>query len=169
MGSVGTALGQRDLLAFQKDLRAKIEHGQARAGDLWVPALVAGQSWLFRASDIQKIVLPEKVSRVPGAAQGVAGVVSLNGTIFTLLDFNVLQGKAPVVRTQKSRIIFLDSQSDTSSPVALLVDRVLDLLVLNSPEIAQSEKPFAAGTVRDASDEPTYYVADVAMLSQVIR
>lgn len=93
----------------------------------FIPVISGGTTYLIRTVDVRKVSLYEHVCSVPGAAYGVIGVVSLLGEMHTLLDLNLMfRGKA-VPRVMKSRIIFLQSQ-DTSAPVGLFVERVLDIV-----------------------------------------
>lgn len=95
--------------------------------DLYVPVLSGEMVWLFRPSDICKVSMMENECFVPGAHGGILGIVSLSSDLYTLLDFNLMLSTSPVVRTIKARVIFISSK-DFGSPVALLVDRVLDIV-----------------------------------------
>ncbi len=160
---MSTPSKREGLLEFQQRLHAKIDTRAAAASELCVPVLSAQDSWLFASSSILKIMLPETIVRVPGAPREVLGVVSLEGSVYTLMDFNLLLGRAPVLRNLKSRIVFLAPGLETGAPVALLVERVLDLMGMPELPHQPCERGHALGARADTAGA-VHFIADVASI-----
>lgn len=118
---------QKELASFHNALIGQIESAAEMAiSTLYVPIQSHDEAWLLHSSLVAKIVIPEKITAVPGAPQHIVGIINVSGVIFTLVDFNALLGRSPVPRNSRSRAVCLESTSPVN--VALYVDRVLDFL-----------------------------------------
>lgn len=134
--------------------------------DFFMSVLSGPDVWLIDSNDIVKIASPEKITKVPGAPPRLSGVVSLSGVIYSLIDFNKLNAHGPVIRNNKARIIFLDQKTnddtgDVSEPVALLVDRVFNLMPL--PGIVKQDSSNKSRYIKSIRilDAVAFYVADI--------
>lgn len=66
----------------------KVDTDTGRAGDRrqFVTMTVAGQLFGLPILDVQDIVVPERITRVPLASAEVAGLINLRGKIVTAID-----------------------------------------------------------------------------------
>lgn len=117
------------LFKFQQELTSKLNSPNPSEG-LLVPIASGDDTWLFPSSSVLKIDSSDKISCVPGCDPMIAGVVSLDGSIYTLLDFNIANGHSSVSIGLKSRVVFLDG-GPCDSLIALLVERILPLTSLD--------------------------------------
>ena len=120
-----------ELIKFHQELRRQIEISEVNTAELFAPVLAGNEIWLLKSKEIIKIGAVDKLTSVPGATKHVAGLVSLQGSIYTVLDLNVVLGNSPTIKNNKARIVFLDidgiDESDAGVNFALLVERVLAL------------------------------------------
>lgn len=116
---------RQNLPEFQKRIHEKIEIEDNFLGELIIPVVSNELFWGFRSSEIKKILIPEKIIPVPGAKNFVLGVCHVSGTIYTVVDFNVLLGRAHPIRTAKSRLICFENKEN---PIALYVERAIDMI-----------------------------------------
>lgn len=85
--------------------------------------VIAGEQYALDIERIVEIVTPRPVTRIPNADSSVLGIMSLRGTIVTLLDVRQKLGHPPAgAPTADTRIVVIDSGSET---VGFTVDRVL--------------------------------------------
>lgn len=147
---------------------ARAAAAEPARSELLVPLLSGPEHWLFRSHNIARIALPERITRIPGADSALVGVVSWAGTIYTLVDFNLLLGRTAVLRNMKSRIVFLEQDigatgSEGGAPLALLVDRVLDLTALPATPLGKTPYSQAHGT-REGPEGVLYLIANIEAL-----
>ena len=85
--------------------------------------LIAGEQYAVDIERIVEIVTPRPVTRIPNSDSSVLGIISLRGTIVTLLDVRQKLGHpAAEAPTADTRIVVIDSGTET---VGFTVDRVL--------------------------------------------
>lgn len=85
--------------------------------------VIAGEQYAVDIERIVEIVPPRATTRVPNADPSVVGIMSLRGTIVTLVDVRRrLRHTAAGETTEDTRIIVIDFQREI---VGFLVDRVL--------------------------------------------
>jgi purine-binding chemotaxis protein CheW len=85
---------------------------------------------------VRQIVKPPPVTWVPRAAAHVLGVVSIRGTVVTLLDLGLLMGFGAASWPRTARILLLEVSGEL---VGLLVDGVT--MVRRLPESALERNP----------------------------
>lgn len=85
--------------------------------------VIAGEQYAVDIERIVEIVTPRPVTRIPNADPSVVGIISLRGTIVTLVDVRrkLRHAGAPAV-TDDARIVVIDNRSEM---VGFMVDRVL--------------------------------------------
>lgn len=153
------------LYQFQESLTEKLRQGVG-IERLFVPVVSGDDIWLFPSRSILKITSSEKITKVPNSFGFVSGVVTFDGTIHTLLDFNkVVIGGSEVVKSVKSRVIYLQNIFE-DMPIALLVERVLDLIAMpeNDVTITSGMNVYSDGSVNILGDEDTYQLVNVESL-----
>ncbi|HEY0144015.1 MAG TPA: chemotaxis protein CheW [Thermoanaerobaculia bacterium] len=123
--------------AIDKLARFKAEAGKRRqtqgadmaAGDTAPAALfelltfvIAGEQYAVDIERIVEIVTPRSVTRIPNADPSVVGIISLRGTIVTLVDVRRRLHHPPAgAAGVDTRIVVVDFHNET---VGFLVDRV---------------------------------------------
>lgn len=83
--------------------------------------LIAGELYAVDIERIVEIVRPRPVTRVPNAEESIVGIVSLRGTIVTLIDVRSRLRQAKTEETPDTRVIVVDQQGET---IGFEVDRV---------------------------------------------
>jgi purine-binding chemotaxis protein CheW len=105
------------------DLRTELEFATFHVGD----TLLALDIRCIR--DINDNL---KIFNVPGAPSCIRGVINLRGDVVSVVDPRVIvQGQSTHI-THETRNIIVDAQGEH---IAMLVDRVLDVMVISNDEI----------------------------------
>jgi purine-binding chemotaxis protein CheW len=85
--------------------------------------VIAGEHYAVDIERIVEIVTPRPVTRIPNADQSVVGIISLRGTIVTLVDVRrKLRHGNGAATSDDTRIVVIDFHHEM---VGFLVDRVL--------------------------------------------
>ena len=100
----------------------------------------AGRYMMFRLADetyglqilkVRELVGLLDITRVPGTAPSLRGVVNLRGKVISVIDLRTMLGMGQTVATPQSVIIVLEhgrgSGERSLSPLGLLVDEVLEV------------------------------------------
>ncbi|HEX8408560.1 MAG TPA: chemotaxis protein CheW [Thermoanaerobaculia bacterium] len=83
--------------------------------------VIASESYAVEIERIVEIVTPRAVTRIPNADSAVLGIMSLRGTIVTLVDVRRKLRHAAGTTTDDTRIVVIDFRNET---VGFVVDRV---------------------------------------------
>ena len=83
--------------------------------------IIAGEQYAVDIERIVEIVRPRPITRVPNAEESIVGIVSLRGTIVTLIDVRSRLRQAKTEETPDTRIIVVDHDGET---IGFEVDRV---------------------------------------------
>jgi purine-binding chemotaxis protein CheW len=124
----------------------KAEAGRRRAfettkGDEAVPQnqlelltfVLAGEQYAVDIERIVEIVTPRAVTRIPNADASVVGIMSLRGTIVTLVDVRrKLRHREAGKTTDDSRIVVIDFHHEI---VGFIVDRVLRVVKIGAGDV----------------------------------
>ncbi len=94
--------------------------------------LIAGEQYAVEIERIVEIVPPRPVTRIPNADDTVVGIISLRGTIVTLVDVRGKLRHPPGVPDHNTRIIVIDFHNET---VGFSVDRVSRVVKLPASEV----------------------------------
>jgi purine-binding chemotaxis protein CheW len=114
---------------------------------------MAGESYAVGIEKIIEIITPRRVTRIPNSGELVVGIVSLRGTIVTVVDARRRLGHQPqpeVSADGDERLIVVESEGETAGFVVDKVSRVVKL----DPSAIQSHPVVS-------SDEQSEYVAGV--------
>jgi purine-binding chemotaxis protein CheW len=85
--------------------------------------VIAGENYAVAIENIVEIVTPRPVTRIPNADDTIVGIISLRGTIVTLLDVRRKLRHPPASASgADTRIVVLEHRGET---VGFEVDRVL--------------------------------------------
>jgi purine-binding chemotaxis protein CheW len=94
--------------------------------------LIAGEQYAVEIERIVEIVPPRPVTRIPNADDTVVGIISLRGTIVTLVDVRRKLRHPPGEVDPNTRIVVIDFRNET---VGFAVDRVLRVVKLPAAEV----------------------------------
>jgi purine-binding chemotaxis protein CheW len=119
---------------------------------------LAGEHYAIDIESIVEITPPRDVTRIPNAEASVIGIISLRGTIVTVLDLRQILGHPP--RTERedddARIIVLERKGQTSG---ILVDRVFRVAKVARHELASH--PVVSTTEHNAAIEGVFQHKEV--------
>lgn len=93
---------------------------------------LAGEMYALPIEEIVEIVDPKEETRVPNAGREVVGIISLRGTIVTVLDVRGNLGHPPGLRPAAARIIVVRHGEETAG---FLVDRVSRVVTVDAREV----------------------------------
>lgn len=94
--------------------------------------IVGGERYALPLSSIREILRPLPVTEVPRAAPSVMGVVSVRGTVTTLVDLRKRLQVAAPAPSAANRILLCDEGSEV---IGLFVDSVLQVYRLREDEV----------------------------------
>ena len=95
--------------------------------------VIAGEQYAVDIERIVEIVKPRPVTRIPNAEQSIVGIMSLRGTIVTLVDVRrKLRHAAAPAETPDTRIVVIDFKNEM---IGFDVDRVLRVVKAGAGEI----------------------------------
>ena len=104
----------------------------ASATSSWLGFELAGQSYAVPLGDVREIVRPEAPTPVPGAPAGVLGIISLRGSIITVLDGCRRLGLGAGNAGPDQRLVVLQGEEEH---VAVRIDALRDVLDLDTAEL----------------------------------
>jgi purine-binding chemotaxis protein CheW len=117
----------------------------ASATGSWLGFELAGQDYAVPLGDVREIVRPETPTPVPGAPAEVLGIISLRGSIVTVLDGCRRLGlEAGNARPDQRLVIFQGAEEN----VAMRIDALRDVLDLDTAELMPAP-PAPAGRNND--------------------
>lgn len=95
--------------------------------------VMAGEQYAVDIERIVEIVTPRAVTRIPNADPSVVGIISLRGTIVTLVDVRrKLRHREAGADTDDTRIVVIDFHREI---IGFLVDRVLRVVKASAGEV----------------------------------
>lgn len=133
-----------DSTAHAKLERFKAEAGQRRVARVeqvveakeqleLLTFLIAGEQYAIEIEKIVEIVTQRPITRIPNADASVVGIISLRGTIVTLVDVRrKLRHPTATEENGLARIVVIDMASET---VGFVVDRVLRVVKIAPSEV----------------------------------
>ena len=105
---------------------------------------IAGEQYALPIEKIIEIITPRPATRVPNSDESVVGIISLRGTIVSILDIRRKLGHMSQAETTvDSRIIVVENEGETAG---FLVDRVMRVVRVDPtqleshPVVASSEQ-----------------------------
>ena len=124
---------------------ARTESGaRSKASMQFVGFRLDDQEYAFRIEQIQEIIIPDRVTRMPQVPEYVEGVSNLRGTIVPIISLRRLFGMEPKNHDEESRTIVANVGAKT---IGCTVDAVTQVIRINpeqiqpAPEIVKSEGP----------------------------
>ncbi len=137
-----------------------------------VTMTIAGQLFGIPVLQVQDVLSPQRITRIPLAPPEVAGSLNLRGRIVTVIDLRSCLGMPPMAETTKGRMsIVVDYQGELYS---LLVDQIGEVLSLsntdferNPPTLEKRWREIALGIYR--LNQNLLVVLDVARLLNIVN
>jgi len=95
--------------------------------------IIAGEQYAVDIERIVEIVTPRSVTRIPNADTTIVGIISLRGTIVTLVDVRgKLRHPQATATDDDERIVVIDFRNET---IGFVVDRVLRVVKIAPSEV----------------------------------
>ena len=94
--------------------------------------VIAGEHYAVDIERIVEIVTPRPLTRIPNADASVVGIISLRGTIVTLVDVRRKLRHATGANTHDTRIVVIDFRGEM---VGFVVDRVLRVVKIDRDSV----------------------------------
>lgn len=116
-----------NLREFQQNVLERLQ-AQAAGGGKSVSTLgvqVGDDLWLVDMSDINEVLPPPPLTRVPLTKPWYCGVANVRGNLYSIVDFGVYMGGAAIPREGQSRVLLAGQKFSFNA--GLLVSRVLGL------------------------------------------
>jgi len=111
---------------------AKLETATAQQIEL-LTFVIAGEHYAVDIERIVEIVTPRPLTRIPNADVSVVGIISLRGTIVTLVDVRRKLRHPPATETTAdTRIVVIDYSNEM---IGFVVDRVLRVVKAEAADI----------------------------------
>jgi purine-binding chemotaxis protein CheW len=94
--------------------------------------IIAGEQYAVDIERIVEIVRPRSITRVPNAELSILGIVSLRGTIVTVIDVRSRLRHSQSEETPETRVIVVDHDGET---IGFEVDRVLRVVKIGRNDV----------------------------------
>ena len=98
---------------------------------------LGSQLWAAPASVVREVIASVPVTRIPGTAQAVAGLVNLRGTLLTVVDGRRALGVAEREGAAESILVL----ERGGRPYGVSIDEVLDLVEVRPAELKPGPPP----------------------------
>ena len=105
---------------------------QTKSSLQFVGFRLADQEYAFRIEQIQEIVIPDRVTRIPQVPDYVEGVSNLRGAIIPVINLRLLFGLEPKPTDDESRTIVANVGSRT---IGCIVDAVTQVIRIAPEQI----------------------------------
>lgn len=119
--------------------------------------VIADENYAVEIERIVEIIRPRDATRVPNAGQSIVGIISLRGTIVTLVDLRRILGHPEGAGPgEDSRIVVVERDGETAGFEVDRVSRVIKVdpsRMENHPVVSANEQSeFVRGVFRHGSD-----------------
>lgn len=139
-GPVADARSDSKLEKFKEEAGKRIESIESAAADLALPTeqlevltfVISGEEYAVDIERIVEIVTPRPITRVPNADPSIVGIISLRGTIVTLIDVRSRLRHALTAKTADTRVVVVDLHGES---VGFEVDHVLRVIKLAAGDV----------------------------------
>ena len=105
---------------------------QARTSTQFVGFRLSGQEYAFRIEQIQEIVIPDRLTRMPQVPDYVEGVTNLRGTIIPMINLRLLFGMEAKPNDDETRTIVVNVGPRT---IGCTVDSVSQVIRISAENI----------------------------------
>lgn len=99
---------------------------------------LGAEKFAILVEHVQEIVEFGQVTKVPNAPAYMLGIINLRGRVLPLLDTKLKLGLQATERTQKSRVMVLDIQTDDKNlQIGAVVDVAREVVEISDTEIQE--------------------------------
>jgi twitching motility protein PilI len=126
-------------LLQEMELRSRAAHADQGAGPMpseWVGVgfRIGDEQFIASREQVREVlILPESMTRVPGAQRWMLGIANLRGHLLPLVDLKLMLGSGRTSLRRSSRVI---SVNHREVPAGLVVDEVLGFRRFSDHEFA---------------------------------
>ena len=126
-------------LLQEMELRSRAAHADQGAGSMpseWVGVgfRIGDEQFIASREQVREVlILPESMTRVPGAQRWMLGIANLRGHLLPLVDLKLMLGSGRTSLRRSSRVI---SVNHREVPAGLVVDEVLGFRRFSDHEFA---------------------------------
>ena len=119
-----------------------VPHPKTKASTQFVGFRLSDQEYAFRIEQIQEIVIPDRVTRMPQVPDYIEGVCNLRGTIIPIVNLRRLFALEPKATDEETRTIVVNVGPKT---IGCTVDGVTQVIriapeqIQPAPDIVKSE------------------------------
>jgi len=116
-------------------------------GGLVVVFTAGGSEYGLRIGQVQEIIRPLPISRVPNAPERIEGVINLRGNVVPVLSLQKRLALETKVNSGRSRVIIVRLQDITAGIIVESVQEVLDLPAeqIEPPLAGKTDAPHLSG------------------------
>ena len=90
------------------------------------------ETYALNAARVHEVLRYSEITRVPGSASFILGIINLRGNVVTVIDARSVFGLPPAGHSQQSRIIVVEIEDFV---LGILVDRVAEVIDMNKKAI----------------------------------
>ncbi len=159
-------------LLQEMELRSRVAHGGQSAGSMpseWVGVgfRIGEEQFVASREHVREVLmLPDSMTRVPGAMRWMLGIANLRGHLLPLIDLKLMLGSGRTTLRRTTRVI---SVNHREVPAGLVVDEVLGFRRFADHEFANEAQEtvvrcdrFLAGVYQRGEDSwPVFNLFDL--------
>ena len=140
-------------------MQAQTAGGGSRVSTLGVQ--IGDESWLVDMADINEVLSPPPLTKVPLTKPWYCGVANVRGNLYSIIDTSVYNGGAEIPHEGQSRVLLVGQKFAFNA--GLLVSRVLGLRNATNWERVEEDGKFF---LRDGSGQKWHKLEMAELLQQ---
>lgn len=113
------------LREYQRDLSARLLNLDAGQSASKLGLQIGAEKWLIDLADAGEVIPAPPIAAVPLTCTWFSGVANIRGKLYSIIDFPAFLGDAPLVTTDRTRLLLIAEKYRMNS--GLLVNGVLGL------------------------------------------
>ncbi|PWR74065.1 chemotaxis protein CheW [Methanospirillum lacunae] len=131
-----TNLSSTDILTQRaRDLAApRVEYQEDKSGTEVLEFLLSGEIYVIGMEYIREVALLKEITYIPGTPPFILGIISLHGSILSIVDLRIVLGMPPKGLTDFNRIIVLSNNVMT---FGILADAIVRTRTINTDQISR--------------------------------
>jgi len=135
-GEITSTLTAADILAQRaRELASPINEEQQDTSEIEVlEFLLSGEHYAIGMDHIREVALLKEITYLPGTPQFILGIISLHGSILSIIDLRTVLGMPPRGLTDFNRIIVLSGDEMT---FGVLADAIVRTRMIRTDQISR--------------------------------
>ncbi|HWQ63567.1 MAG TPA: chemotaxis protein CheW [Methanospirillum sp.] len=148
-----TTLSSIEILTQRaRDLAApRDDHQEDKSGTEVLEFHLSGEKYVISMEYIKEVALLKEITYIPGTPPFILGIISLHGSILSIVDLRIVLGMPPKGLTDFNRIIVLSNNEMTFGVLADAIDRTrtinTDQISRPPPTISGPEAAYLSGVL----------------------